>query len=510
MKGYFAYIRVSTVKQGEFGSSLSEQRSSIELYASRHGLPISIWFEERETAAKQGRTQFNKMMNRLAKREAPGVIIHKIDRSARNLRDWARLGDLMDQGIDVRFAHESLDLGSRGGRLAADIQAVVAADYVRNLRQEIRKGIDGALKRGLYPLPAPIGYRDCGRGKRKEIDPVMGPLVRQAFELYATRRYTLDELREEMERRGLRSKQGAKISLNGTWKMLRQPFYIGLIHVQRTGETFEGIHDPIVPKALFDRCQAIMSGRSYIRPNKHDFAYSRLITCDACGRSLIGELQKGYAYYRCHTKTCRGTSLREQDVHEELLSMLRFISFSEEELGDLRDEREEAERTQADECAAVVRNAKLALGRCDDLLARLTDAYLDGTIEKELFEARKSKLLGERRGHLDTINTPPEESERVTRLKKLERANTALHKAETLEPAQTRDAAFLIMSNFVAQGKKLGFMLQFPFETLLMERNFRCGDPYQGEPRNGGTLFTRRAGASDDMDTQETEVKMTT
>lgn len=39
---------------------------------------------------------------------------------------------------------------------------------------------------------------------------------------------------------------------------------------------------------------------------------------------------------------------------------------------------------------------------------------------------------------------------------------------------------------------------------------FVVGDPYQGEPRNGGTLFTRRAGASDDMDTQETEVKMTT
>ena len=64
------------------------------------------------------------------------MIIHKIDRSARNLKDWADLGELIDQGIDVHFANESLDLHSRGGRLSADIQAVVAADYTC-IREEI-------------------------------------------------------------------------------------------------------------------------------------------------------------------------------------------------------------------------------------------------------------------------------------------------------------------------------------------------------------------------------------
>ena len=58
MKSHFAYIRVSTVKQGEHGCSLDEQRSSIEAYAVRHSLRISEWFEETETAAKQGRREF--------------------------------------------------------------------------------------------------------------------------------------------------------------------------------------------------------------------------------------------------------------------------------------------------------------------------------------------------------------------------------------------------------------------------------------------------------------------
>ena len=123
-KAYYAYIRVSTVKQGEKGSSLQEQRYAIENYAHRFGLAISEWFEEKETAAKRGRPQFSIMITGLRKRTAQGLITHKIDRSARNLKDWADLGELIDSGVEVHFAHENLDLHSRGGRLSADIQAV--------------------------------------------------------------------------------------------------------------------------------------------------------------------------------------------------------------------------------------------------------------------------------------------------------------------------------------------------------------------------------------------------
>ena len=162
MKSYFAYIRVSTVKQGEQGSSLQEQKSAIEVYAARHGLAIAQWFEETETAAKQGRREFARLTTLLRKRQASGVIIHKIDRSARNLKDWAGLGELIDAGVEVLFAHEGLDMQTRGGRLAADIQAVVAADFIRNLRDEVRKGFYGRLKQGFYPLQAPRGYVDRG------------------------------------------------------------------------------------------------------------------------------------------------------------------------------------------------------------------------------------------------------------------------------------------------------------------------------------------------------------
>src|ERR1700687_4437633 len=156
MRKFFGYVRVSTAKQGE-GASLAAQRDAISRLAERSQLEVTEWFEELETAAKRGRPLFDRMLKSLRQGKAEGVIIHKIDRSARNLKDWADLGELIDHGVEVHFANESLDLQSRGGRLSADIQAVVAADYIRNLREEAKKGIYGRLKQGFYPGRAPIG-----------------------------------------------------------------------------------------------------------------------------------------------------------------------------------------------------------------------------------------------------------------------------------------------------------------------------------------------------------------
>lgn len=123
-KTYFAYIRVSTKKQGN-GASLTEQKSAITAFAQRNGLQVVKWFSEKRTAAKAGRREFTEMLRELRRGRAAGVIIHKVDRSARNGRDWVEIGDLVDEGVEVRFAHDDLDIRTRGGRLTADIQAVI-------------------------------------------------------------------------------------------------------------------------------------------------------------------------------------------------------------------------------------------------------------------------------------------------------------------------------------------------------------------------------------------------
>lgn len=212
MKRCFGYVRVSTVKQGD-GVSLVAQREAISAFAIRHNIEIVQWFEEKETAAKRGRPIFDQMVKQLRRGKADGLVVHKIDRSARNFTDWAKIGDLADAGIDIHFANESLDFHSRGGRLTADIQAVIAADYIRNLREETIKGINGRLKQGLTPFAAPIGYLNNGGGKPKTPDPERAPFIRRAFELYASGHHSQKSLQRELAAQGLRTKAGRPLSL---------------------------------------------------------------------------------------------------------------------------------------------------------------------------------------------------------------------------------------------------------------------------------------------------------
>ena len=312
MKTYFAYVRVSTSKQA-FGVSPAEQRPAIEWYAANRKLPIIHWFEEIQTATKSGRPTFEVMLRQLSERRDMGLILHKIDRGARNLKDWAALGELIDRGVDVRFAHDDLDLETRGGRLTADIQAVIAADYIRNLREEVRKGMYGRLRQGLYPLSAPVGYRNRGGGRVKTPDPITAPLVIHAFRAYATGEYTLTALSRELHTLGLSGRTDRPLSPTTISNLLRRPFYVGTCRMR--GEEQQGAHQPLVSQELFQSVQKLLRKRRSGRRSRHAFRYALRLQCQRCSHSLTGERQKAHVYYRCHH--CPGVSVREDTIDRE-------------------------------------------------------------------------------------------------------------------------------------------------------------------------------------------------
>jgi len=403
MKKYFSYVRVSTVRQGELGVSLQQQTDAIERYASKQELQIVEWFDEQETAAKRGRPVFSKMLQALKAGKASGVIMHKIDRSARNLKDWADLGELIDSGMEVHFANEALDLNSRGGRLSADIQAVVAADYIRNLREESKKGFYGRLKQGILPMPAPVGYLNIGPGKPKAIDPIKAPLVRQAFELYASGTFSLELLVEEMYRRGLRSRSGQRITRNGMSLLLNRRFYMGIIDIQKTGQQFIGAHQPIVSPELFAAVQRMLKGRFGRKTQKHRLLFSRLIKCTSCAKSVIGEVKKGYVYYRCHTKSCPTVNIAERVLRELVRTILIKLQFSADEKKEFAEHISNISAHWDDEKQSIERALALRLQSIQAKLQKLTDAYFDGLIDRAEFENRKITFELERKTIDDEI-----------------------------------------------------------------------------------------------------------
>jgi DNA invertase Pin-like site-specific DNA recombinase len=485
MRKFYGYIRVSTVKQGEQGVSLQAQKEAISGYALRNDLEVVAWFEEKETAAKRGRPIFNQVVRLLNQGKAEGVIIHKIDRGARNLKDWADLGELIDQGIEVHTANEGLDLNSRGGRLSADIQAVIAADYIRNLREETRKGFYGRIKQGIYPLPAPLGYLDQGKGKAKEIDPVKGPLVRKVFELYGSGRFSFNRLLEETNLIGLQNRKGRRISKNGLSSILNNPFYIGLIRLKRTGELFPGIHRPLISKALFDRVQAILSGKTVATLQKYNFRFKRVLRCGSCKYALTGEIQKGYIYYRCHTRECPKACVREEIVEEAILKVFSALQLNELEQKYFHERVAIFKEMWGKERELQISSLKLTIGQLQDRLGRLIDAFVDQSLEKDLFEQRKEAILMEKKtledklaNLVDEIELVPEKMQKFFELMRTVYLNYKLGQVE-----EKRDFLKIITSNLLVSGKNVEIELKFPFREVLNRDKTSYGVPYQDRLR---------------------------
>jgi site-specific DNA recombinase len=483
-KKYFSYIRVSTQRQGQHGTSLVEQQAAIERFAQSWNLQIIKRFEERETAAKQGRPVFLDMLKLLRLGRADGVVIHKIDRSARNLKDWADLGSLIDNGIDVHFASESLDLNSRGGRLSADIQAVVASDYIRNLSEEAKKGLYGRLKQGLYPFRAMIGYQDTGSGKPKIVDPLTAPLIRRAFELYASGVWGLVDLSDEMNRAGLRTKTGKKVTKTALGWILHNPFYMGVMHIKKTNEMYPGIHQPIVTKALFDQVQNVFTGKNRKKEKRHFFVFRRLISCERCGRLLSPEIQKGITYYRCRTRDCVRKCLTEKTVNKELTELFKKIEFSNYEMRLLRRLANVESNSFEDEVRRSIESIKLQQVHLRERSSRLADAYVNGIFDEATYVQKKNELVLEDLALNEKSKNATREVDLESKLDEFcELANSAYlsYKSGSLE--NKRDLVVTVTANIKSDGNSVSIKLKNPFQLVAERTRVQHGWPYREATR---------------------------
>ena len=498
---YFGYVRVSTTKQGELGVSLDEQKSAIEEYAAKNSCHISQWFEDRETAAKRGRRMFNQMLKDLRAGRAEGVIIHKVDRGARNLFDWAYLTELSQNGVDVRLVADNIDLKSRGGLLMGNFQALLATDFSINLSSEVKKGMYGRVKQGLYPWTAPLGYLDNGKGKPKTIDPVKGPLVKYMFERYATNTVGFEALRHEMHALGLSTKGGKPLAYDAFTRAFRNPFYCGILRLKTLDEAFPGIHEPLISKALFERVQSIVRGKTVPKARKHLFLFRQMVHCESCGtRTLTGENHRtSFTYYRCHGRTCHGTSWTEaalEEVVRDHLDQIRLPLQGDRESGSnprpwkvpenggrgdvgtrshpwgaggiecLRGLVEKASREEGADKGRLKHSLKLRLDKIEDQMRRLMDLLLDRTIDRAAYTARKDELLMERQGLLDQMSSADGRSPLEQLFEEFENTNSQLLRYDTLDNDEKRELVEIVCSKFSVSRKSPTFTLRTPYKEI--------------------------------------------
>jgi hypothetical protein len=132
------------------------------------------------------------------------------------------------------------------------------------------------------------------------------------------------------------------LSLGNVYRLLQNPFYHGIFeYPKKSGNWYQGKHEPLVTKELFDKVQAQLK-RDGIQRENHEFAFTKLMTCGACGSCISAEekykvLKDGttarYVYYGCgrtRDKNCRGNKyLREEVLIEQLVGLLPKLDFNE-------------------------------------------------------------------------------------------------------------------------------------------------------------------------------------
>ena len=272
--------------------------------------------------------------------------------------------------------------------------------------------------------------------------------------------------------------------------ILRNPFYIGLIRLKATGETFQGAHSPLIPKHLFDRVQEALDGRMKHRVIRHDLLFRKLIRCKMCGYSLIGEVKRNAAYYRCHTQDCPVKGIRQDVINTALTNRLQMLELSEKEQVCLPAVLRRWQQSEVEGRHAAITALELRIGQITVRLERLTDALIEGLLDKPAYEERKTALLMERREAEEQL-AMAKTGQAATEVEKiLEFAKSAYSLYVSQSPEEKRELVQIVTSNGVFDGKTLDFPWKFPYGEIANRWQIADGGPKRNTCRIWECLLT--------------------
>jgi DNA invertase Pin-like site-specific DNA recombinase len=143
-----AYVRVSTVGQNEAG-----QRAEIGRWLAGNGIDPDnvVWFADKATGNNLKRPAFEKLQQAVFLGEVGTVVVYKLDRLSRSLRDGINvLCDWCDRGLRVVAVSQAIDFNGTLGKMLASVLLGVAEMEQETRRERQAAGIAAAKKAGVY------------------------------------------------------------------------------------------------------------------------------------------------------------------------------------------------------------------------------------------------------------------------------------------------------------------------------------------------------------------------
>jgi len=420
---YAGYVRVSSEEQiGNY--SIHAQKRAIETWVvANGGILVKVYADEGKSGRTADRPAFKAMRKDARSKKFDAIIVHKFDRFARNRTDALAIKSLLrhDYGIKVLSVSEpSEDSDGPMGALIEGIMESVADWYSQNLGAETSKGKKERAHQGRHNNNAPFGYK---KNKEKILVPDTNELpgLIMAFEQYSIGDFSDADIAGQLNDAGYKSKTGRRFSKETVRDILQNRTYLGKIKYQKYKERsdgrrsydapvewFEGEHEAIIDKDLFEKCQAVRAKRRSHRqatPKYNPYLLRNLVYCYRCcsnppddeklfrhfGKMRPKAISKGkWRYYMCRSGefgiSCEQGSVPVETIDDQVVTVLMNLKPPEdwrkgilEAMGDILGDRNLDDRVQ--EIKAIIKRMDT---RWDHGFITNEDEYLQQRIKLQM------------------------------------------------------------------------------------------------------------------------------
>ena len=308
-QGYAMYCRKSSESDDRQAESIPAQLEILRSLAKKNGLIVLKTYTESKSAKAPNREKFNEMMNSIEKHGAKGILCWKMNRLSRNPIDPGRLQWLLQEKKIEEIVTPNKIYTDFDSDLVMAVEGGMANKFIRDLREDTKRGIDRKIEKGWKPGLAPVGYQNDSFKKQgdKTISPhpLYFELVRKIFNLALTGNYSVLKLYENALEMNIKNNLGKPISRTQMYTLLTNPFYTGVFIYG--GRTFDGAHLPMISLEEYEIIQGNLHQRSQPRGINHDWVMTGFIRCGICNRQITAEQHvkkngKVHCYYKCTGK----------------------------------------------------------------------------------------------------------------------------------------------------------------------------------------------------------------
>jgi site-specific DNA recombinase len=362
MKKAVIYARYSSDNQRE--ESIDAQIRGIKEYAEKNNIQIvRVYTDEARSATIDNRPSFLQMINDSKLGGFDLVIVHKLDRFARNRYDSAFYRrELKKNGVQIISVTENLDDSPESIILESVLEGM-AEYYSRNLAREVMKG----MKETAYQCKhtggkPPLGY-DVGKNKKYVINAHEAEAVRLMFEMYANGAGYV-QIINGLRQGGYKTQTGRAFGKNSIHDILKNEKYRGVYIFNRSEQKINGKRNHrknkkeediikieggmprIIDDETWKLVQAKMSNnKKGAYSAKEVYLLSGLIYCAKCGGAMTGTRRRAgrnkdlYISYECstrkRTKGCDMKAVNRDYVENIVIEHLEKNIFSPDALNKL-------------------------------------------------------------------------------------------------------------------------------------------------------------------------------